>query len=608
MNNLERSDPSQEIEGPGPVDSAEPKTTNIQEAVRVDIALPNTSSPSQIFTPGREEYLNLCVPLYQAALKGKWKDAEVIIDRNNHIVRAAVTRNQETTLHIAAATKHKTFVKHLLTKMSKSDLALKNKDDNTAICFAAASGTKKIAEMMVDKNEDLPMIRGNGKVTPLYMAALFGHRKMVLYLYDKTDFERLGDSELVDLFHAIIGADIYDVALRMFEWKQSLATSQNSSREIALHLMARKPTAIGRERQLNIFKRLANSSLYFEDKMMGLAHQLVDSMWKLVVKLPEPKVSELLRTPTRLLFDAASSGNVEFLVILIRAYPDLLWKVDEKNQSLFHIAALNRHESIFNIIYELGSIKDLIAAYKEVSTRNNMLHLVASLPPPGRLQIVSGAALQMQRELLWFKAVKKIVPHSYIKAKNSKGEVAQDLFTEKHKELRKEGEKWMKDTATSCMLVSTLIATVVFAAPFTVPGGINDTTGFPILKNKVWFNVFLLSDAVALFSSSISIVIFLSILTSRYAEDDFLVSLPSRLMLGLLALFVSINSMVISFSATLFLIPDWSFAWNLTLLICLAFIISLSFALLHVKLWFDTLRSAYWSKYLFQSRSRRLYL
>lgn len=138
---------------------------------------------------------------------------------------------------------------------------------------------------------------------------------------------------------------------------------------------------------------------------MALAHQLVERMWKLVVKEPEPIVSELLRTPTRLLFDAASSGNVEFLVILIRAYPDLLWKVDEKNQSLFHIAALNRHESIFNIIYELGSIKDLIAAYKEVSTRNNMLHLVASLPPPGRLQIVSGAALQMQRELLWFKVI-----------------------------------------------------------------------------------------------------------------------------------------------------------------------------------------------------------
>ncbi|CAN8267503.1 unnamed protein product [Cochlearia groenlandica] len=495
--------------------------------------------------------------------------------------------------------------------MRTSDLALKNKDDNTAICFAAASGSKKIAELMVDKNGDLPMIRGNGKVTPLYMAALFGHREMVLYLYDKTIFGSLSESELVSLFHAIIGADIFDVAVRMLEMNQTLATSQNSSGETALHLMARKPLVIGPERQLNYFKRLSNSifeGIFFEDKMRALAHQLVDSMWKLVVRLPEREVSELLRTPTRVLFDAASSGNVEFLVILIRSYPDLLWKVDDKNQSLFHIAAINRHESIFNIIYELGSIMDLIAAYKDVSTRNNMLHLVASLPPPDRLQIVSGAALQMQRELLWFKAVKRIVPHSYIKAKNSKGEVAHELFTEQHNELRKEGEKWMKDTATSCMLVSTLIATVVFAAPYTVPGGSNGITGSPIFRDKLWFKVFMLSDAVALFSSSISIVVFLSILTSRYAEDDFLVSLPSRLMLGLLALFVSINSMVISFSATLFLIQDWRFAWNVTLLISLAFIVSLSFALLHIQLWFDTLRSAYWSKFLFQRQSRRLYL
>lgn len=70
--------------------------------------------------------------------------------------------------------------------------------------------------MMVDKNEDLPMIRGNGRVTPLYMAALFGHREMVLYLYDKTDFGSLGASELVDLFHAIIGADIYGIYFFLF--------------------------------------------------------------------------------------------------------------------------------------------------------------------------------------------------------------------------------------------------------------------------------------------------------------------------------------------------------------------------------------------------------
>lgn len=34
---------------------------------------------------------------------------------------------------------------------------------------------------------------------------------------------------------------------------------------------------------------------------------------------------------------------------------------------------------------------------------NNMLHLVGKLAHPSELNIISGAALQMQRELLWFK-------------------------------------------------------------------------------------------------------------------------------------------------------------------------------------------------------------
>ncbi|KAL1225867.1 Ankyrin repeat-containing protein ITN1 [Cardamine amara subsp. amara] len=237
--------------------------------------------------------------------------------------------------------------------------------------------------------------------------------------------------------------------------------------------------------------------------MRTCAHQLVEELWNVIVPLPVNEVSILLGSPSRLLFDAAQSGSVELLVILFRSYPDLIWKVDDKNRSLFHIAAINHHENIFNIIYELGTFKDLLAAYREKESENNLLHLVACLPAISRLQVVSGAALQMQRELLWFKAVKKIVPRSYIKAKNKKGEVAHDLFTEKHKNLRKEGEKWMKETATSCMLVATLIATVVFAAAFTVPGS-NDANGFANFRKKLWFDIFILSDSVALFSSATS--------------------------------------------------------------------------------------------------------
>ncbi|KAL9812133.1 putative PGG domain-containing protein [Arabidopsis thaliana] len=251
--------------------------------------------------------------------------------------------------------------------------------------------------------------------------------------------------------------------------------------------------------------------------------------------------------------------------------------------------------------------------YKEKGSNNNLLHLVARLPPPNRLQVVSGAALQMQREILWYKAVKEIVPRVYIKTKNKKEEVAHDLFTKEHDNLRKEGEKWMKETATACMLVSTLIATVVFAAAFTLPGG-NDTSGdiktlgFPTFRKEFWFEVFIISDSVALLSSVTSIMIFLSILTSRYAEASFQTNLPTKLMLGLLAFFVSIISMVLAFTATLILIRDQEPKWSLILLVYVASATALSFVVLHFQLWFDTLRSAYLSKFLFHGRKSGLYL
>lgn len=97
-------------------------------------------------------------------------------------------------------------------------------------------------------------------------------------------------------------------------------------------------------------------------------------------------------------------GKVEFLTTLIRSYPDLIWKVDENRHSIFHIAIIHRQEDIFKLIYEIGAIKDLIATYKN-DAGNNMLHLVAKLAPPHRLSCVSGAALQMQREIIWFKVM-----------------------------------------------------------------------------------------------------------------------------------------------------------------------------------------------------------
>jgi ankyrin repeat protein len=118
--------------------------------------------------------------------------------------------------------------------------------------------------------------------------------------------------------------------------------------------------------------------------------------------LPNKEFSRLIDKYLDIFFTAAELGNVEFLTIILRSHPDLIWKFDQNNKNLFHIAILNRQESVFNLIYEMGALKDMILRIRDVK-RNNMLHLAGQVAPPNRLNIVSGAALQMQRELLWFK-------------------------------------------------------------------------------------------------------------------------------------------------------------------------------------------------------------
>jgi len=136
-------------------------------------------------------------------------------------------------------------------------------------------------------------------------------------------------------------------------------------------------------------------------------------------------------------------------------------------------------------------------------------------------------------------------------AKNSEDKKPRELFTESHKELVKAGEKWAKDTAGSFTLVATLITTIMFAAAFTVPGGNNQDSGIPLFLHDNTFNVFIIADAISLFTSSTSVLLFIGILTGRYAEKDFLKSLPLRLLSGLIALFFSVVSMIVAFCASL---------------------------------------------------------
>ncbi|XP_068302817.1 ankyrin repeat-containing protein NPR4-like [Pyrus communis] len=254
------------------------------------------------------------------------------------------------------------------------------------------------------------------------------------------------------------------------------------------------------------------------------------------------------------IFDAVRNGNVEFITHICKANPVLLWARNGEGRGIFAFAIECRQEKIYNLLYGI-SAKERVMQLGD-SKRNTKLHMVGLLSPSAQAQLnrIPGAALQMQRELQWYKEVEDMIPLRYLEWRNDDEFLTpRELFTKSHSGLLKEGEKWMKETATSYTVVGALIITIMFAAIITIPGG-NKDTGFPAFIDEKLFMLFMISDAISLFSSTTATLTFLGILTSRYAEDDFLKSLPTQMIIGLATLFFAIATMMIAFSAALLII------------------------------------------------------
>ena len=155
--------------------------------------------------------------------------------------------------------------------------------------------------------------------------------------------------------------------------------------------------------------------------------------------------------------------------------------------------------------------------------------------------------------ILW-QYVKKSMRPNFFPILNNNNESPQQIFTDKHKDLVQKGGEWLSSTATSCSVVSTLIATVAFATSTTLPGGNKEITGMPVLELKPAFHLFAISSLVALCSSITSTIMFLAILTSRNQEKDFARYLPGKLLVGLTTLFVSILAVLVSFCSAHFFV------------------------------------------------------
>ncbi|ESR40922.1 hypothetical protein CICLE_v10027095mg, partial [Citrus x clementina] len=433
------------------------------------------------------------------------------------------------------------------------------------------------------------------------------------------------------------------IALNLLKEYPEIARGEIADTGKILELLSKRPKAFASGSRLGFWKGLLYRSPSIKSiRNTKLAHKQTLEILRIIcvgavdIATAAKETENVLKKP---MFTAAKFGIYEIVMeIIISYFPWSLSFSNEDGDDIFHAAVKHRQENVFNIIFNMPKAQTFFVADIDVKGVN-ILHSAARSVPSSE---VSGAALQMQRELQWFKAVENYVHPTLQDQLNDEDKTPRELFTEEHKGLVKEGEKWMKDTAQSCSLVdsfligtvgeaqllkicgggerlksgdltslfcrcncsslilakliaslrvlglnswissdisATLVITIAFAAAITVPGD-SDSRGMPNYLHEPSFTIFGISNALALFSS----VCF---------EEDFLVSLPKKLIIGLITLFFSIASLMVAFAATVYIVQFHQWKWVIIPMGLLGCLPVYLFATLQFRLLVEVLFSTY---------------
>lgn len=108
---------------------------------------------------------------------------------------------------------------------------------------------------------------------------------------------------------------------------------------------------------------------------------------------------------------------------------------------------------------------------------------------------------------------------------------------------------------TTLSVVAALLATITFAAGFTLPGGLNSETGSAMLAKKASFIVFLLADAYAMCTS---ILVLFCLIWSMVCDEDMSYVLVDRCVFILMQ---SLYGSLVAFMTGIYTVINQSKLW-----------------------------------------------
>ncbi|KAK8506646.1 hypothetical protein V6N12_013460 [Hibiscus sabdariffa] len=446
--------------------------------------------------------------LHIAVKLGHWSAVEEIMKRDPKLSLIA-NHKGETAVHIASKGPDTIMAQSFIESVQKLEedssmgfrtARLTDHDGNTPVhCAVRKNSVSLMKRLAVGDSESLLLVNQAGE-SPINIALNFKLKcciKAIISL-NQSALEYKGPNDQTTLHLAVMRGDI-DVVRIILKEKAHLVNSKDDKQRTPLHYAA----ALG---QYYIAKELLRSS-------------------DISAACQEDQNNQI---PLHL---AAKNGNIHLLEALLNSHPNTIELVDKRQQNILHIAAQNGKLDIVLFVLDLPEMEDLLNAGDE--NGNTPLHLAAekfyysivyiltkskvldirAINKEGytALDVVRSSEAREMRLVYKKHGTWAILKSAYATRAISLEDVV-DREWKVDEELKRTLFQTIREECTAMLVVATLIATVTFAAAFTVPRGLitaGPDVGKATLIRKPAFKAFVLTNTCAMLLSTAAICIVL---------------------------------------------------------------------------------------------------
>ncbi|KAL3733611.1 hypothetical protein ACJRO7_023040 [Eucalyptus globulus] len=405
----------------------------------------------------------------------------------------------DTPLHVASGAGHLSVVKFLVTEITSTSPQLDiesgcdrrlemlrwgNRRNNTALHEAIRNDHSPVVGLLIRADSHLVLYENSAGESPLYLAARGGMEEIVSWILTSCPLSAHSGSDGQTVLHAAVSVRHFGIVKTLLRAKPELSREADHQGRTPLYYAA-----------FSGYHKLVRQLLEFNI----LSAYALD------------------RDGFSSLHAAASNGHAKVIKEIIRLCPDAGELVDLKGQNILHVAVLSGRANVVRCILETIELEGLIN--QPDYSGNTPLHLTimerkswiaAYLLQDARVdqtaQNIKGETAfeidEPTEETCVIPSVEMVnwrqlrLPHH----RNFQGGFLPGTHEQKDGVL--DSEQTYKQNCQTLLMIATLIATVTFAAAFTMPGGYNNGTGpgqgLALLRSSIHFKWFVISDTIAM--------------------------------------------------------------------------------------------------------------